>query len=118
VKSWVAVAFLALAVQTAPVEGQPRPFAAYEEAWRLKVEQVGAESYPPQVRTASGSVRLSVSIRSDGSVQAVTLDRSSGHPVLDDAAMWIVRQAGPFAPFPPELAKQYDTLVIVRTWFF
>jgi protein TonB len=118
VKSWVAVAFLALAVQTAPVEGQPRPFAAYEEAWRLKVEQVGAESYPPQVRTASGSVRLSVSIRSDGSVQAVTLDRSSGHPVLDDAAMWIVRQAGPFAPFPPELAKQYETLVIVRTWFF
>jgi protein TonB len=38
--------------------------------------------------------------------------------VLDDAAVRIVRLASPFAPFPPEIAKDTDVLDITRTWQF
>ncbi|NYW24498.1 energy transducer TonB, partial [Escherichia coli] len=44
--------------------------------------------------------------------------RSSGHKVLDDAALRIVRLAAPFARFPPEMAKETDILVITRRWTF
>jgi protein TonB len=48
----------------------------------------------------------------------VDLDRSSGLKVLDAAAFKIVRMASPFAPFPPNIRKDTDLLVITRTWFF
>ena len=43
---------------------------------------------------------------------------SSGHPVLDRAALNIVRTAAPFAPFTGELAANYDQVEIIRTWRF
>ena len=42
----------------------------------------------------------------------------SGHKILDDAAVRIVRLAAPFAPFPPEILKEVDVLDITRTWQF
>jgi len=44
--------------------------------------------------------------------------RSSGHQLLDDAAVRIVRLSAPFAPFPPEIRQQVDILDITRTWQF
>jgi protein TonB len=38
--------------------------------------------------------------------------------VLDDAAISIVRLSAPFAPFPPDIAKDTDILSITRTWSF
>ena len=57
-------------------------------------------------------------IRSDGSLEAVEVSRSSGKQVLDEAAIRIVRLAAPYAPFPPELAQDTDILSITRTWSF
>lgn len=37
-------------------------------------------------------------------------------PVLDDAAMRIVRLAAPFAPFTGELGQKFDQVEIIRTW--
>jgi protein TonB len=48
----------------------------------------------------------------------VELLQSSGHRVLDDAAIRIVRLAAPFAPFPDELRQTTDVLEIIRTWQF
>ena len=59
-----------------------------------------------------------VAIRPDGSLKEVELLESSGHPVLDDAALRIVKLAAPFAPFPDELRKSTDVLEIIRTWQF
>lgn len=94
-------------------------FAQYEEDWRLKVERVGALNYPAEARgKLYGNLRLTVTIRPDGSVESVELDRSSGLKVLDEAAHKIVRLAERYAPFPPEIRRDTDLLVITRTWFF
>lgn len=94
-------------------------FAQYEEDWRVKVERVGMLNYPPEARgKLYGNLRLTVTIRPDGSVEAVELDRSSGLKVLDEAAFKIVRLAAHYAPFPPDIRRDTDLLVITRTWFF
>jgi protein TonB len=94
-------------------------FAQYEEDWRSKVERVGTLNYPAEARgKLYGNLRLTVTIRPDGTVQSVELDRSSGLKVLDAAAFKIVRMATPFAAFPPEIRRDTDLLVITRTWFF
>lgn len=94
-------------------------FAQYEEDWRQKIERVGALNYPAEARgKLYGNLRMTVTIRSDGSVESIELDRSSGLKVLDDAAHRIVRMAERYAPFPPDIRRDTDLLVITRTWFF
>ena len=94
-------------------------FAQYEEDWRAKVERWGTVNYPAEARgKLYGNLRLTVTIRPDGSVEAVELDRSSGLKVLDAAAFKIVKLAGPFAAFPTSIRRDTDLLVITRTWFF
>jgi protein TonB len=94
-------------------------FAQYEDDWRVKVERVGTLNYPPEARGKFyGNLRLTVTLRADGSVESIELDRSSGLKVLDAAAFRIVRMASPFAEFPPNIRKDFDQLVITRTWFF
>jgi len=94
-------------------------FAQYEEDWRVKIERIGTLNYPAEARgRVYGNLRLTVTIRPDGAVESVELDRSSGLKVLDAAAFKIVRMAGPYAPFPPDIRRDTDLLVITRTWFF
>ena len=59
-----------------------------------------------------------MALRPDGSVEAIRLTRSSGHALLDDAAIRIVRLAAPYAPFPQEIREETDILEITRTWQF
>ncbi|HEU0187210.1 MAG TPA: energy transducer TonB, partial [Gallionellaceae bacterium] len=95
-------------------------YAQYVEDWRVKVERIGNLNYPAQARQQKifGQLRMTVSIRSDGSVESVEINKSSGHRILDAAAMRIVRLAAPYAPFPPDMRKDTDILSIVRTWTF
>lgn len=95
-------------------------FARYVEDWRLKVERVGNLNYPEAARRNKlyGSLVLTVSINSDGTVESVQIDRSSGSKVLDAAAVRIVEMAAPFAPFPEEMRSKVDILGITRTWTF
>jgi len=94
-------------------------FAQYEEDWRIKVERVGTLNYPQEARgKLYGNLRLTVTIRPDGMVESIELDRSSGLKALDAAAFRIVRMATPFAAFPPNIRRDTDLLVITRTWFF
>ena len=92
----------------------------YLESWRRKVERIGKLNYPEQARERKlyGSLRLLVAIEPDGSLRDVRVIDSSGHKVLDEAAVRIVRLAAPYAPFPPGMRKQTDVLEIVRTWQF
>jgi len=94
-------------------------FAQYEEDWRQKVERVGTVNYPAAARGRHyGNLRMTVTLRADGNVDSIELDRSSGQKVLDDAAFRIVRMASPYALFPPQIRRDTDLLVITRTWFF
>jgi periplasmic protein TonB len=94
-------------------------FAQYEEDWRAKIERVGTINYPAEARgKLYGVLQLTVTIRPDGSVESVELNRSSGLKILDAAAHRIVQMAAPFAVFPADIRKDTDLLVITRTWFF
>ena len=94
-------------------------FAQYVEDWRQKIERIGNLNYPEGARgRIYGSLRLAVSIGTDGSIAAMELERSSGHEVLDRAAQRIVRMGAPFARFPDNIRRDTDILVITRTWHF
>ena len=95
-------------------------FAAYMDTWRRKVEQVGNLNYPEEAerRRLAGDLLLDVAIRPDGTVEQITLRRSSGERVLDDAAIRIVEIAAPFSEFPEDIAQDVDILHIERTWIF
>jgi protein TonB len=94
--------------------------AAYLLRWRQRVEAVGNKYYPEASERYSiyGSLRLLVVIRRDGSLEQIELLSSSGHSLLDEAAIKIVRMAAPFAPFSAELRASTDKLEIIRTWQF
>ncbi|MDY0249831.1 MAG: energy transducer TonB [Pseudomonas sp.] len=94
--------------------------AWYRDDWRKKVERVGNLNYPDEARRKGiyGSLRVLVIIKSNGSLDHMRVLESSGYPVLDRAALNIVRTAAPFAPFTGELAANYDQVEIIRTWRF
>jgi protein TonB len=94
-------------------------FAQYVDDWRLKVERIGNLNYPDDARgRVYGSLVLSVSIKADGNLDTVEVQRSSGHQVLDRAAERIVKMASPYASFPVNIKHDTDILVITRTWTF
>ena len=95
-------------------------YAAYLEAWRAKVERVGTLNYPTAARNAgiTGSLRMAVEVDANGRLLKIEISRSSGYPVLDKAAVRIVKQSAPFAALSASITKETDVLVIVRTWQF
>ncbi len=95
-------------------------YAAYMEAWRAKVERIGNLNYPDAARrqSLSGNLILDVALNKDGSINEIVIRRSSGHKVLDDAAIRIVELAAPYSKFPEDIAAQTDILHITRTWQF
>jgi len=96
--------------------------AAYMKAWEMKVERIGNFNYPQEAkrRKINGSLMLTVDINPDGSVppDGIVVSRSSGHKVLDDAAVRIVRLGAPYAAIPDNVLKDSDMLTIIRTWKF
>lgn len=95
-------------------------FAAYVEDWRQKVEKVGNLNYPEAAKTQKiyGKLKMTVSIRADGTIESLEINQSSGYKVLDDAAKRIVELAAPYAAFTPDMRKDTDILSITRTWTF
>jgi protein TonB len=93
--------------------------AWYKDAWRRKIEEYGNLNYPDESRRNRiyGSLRMLVSINRDGTLYEVLILESSGQPVLDQAAMRIVRQRAPYDAFAGDLAD-IDRLEIIRTWVF
>jgi protein TonB len=95
-------------------------FARYVEDWRLKIERIGNLNYPAAAREQKlyGSLLLTVSIKSDGSVEQIEVNRGSGSRILDAAAVKIVEMSAPFAPFPQDIKRDTDILHVTRTWSF
>ena len=94
--------------------------AEYLNQWAQKIEKVGNENFPDAALRDGifGHLRLSVLILPEGTVDKIEILQSSGHPILDNSAIQIVKLASPFARFPPEIRKNTDKLEIIRTWRF
>lgn len=95
-------------------------FARYVDTWRRRIERVGNLNYPAEAKARHiyGSLQLTVAIRANGEVESIEVNRSSGHKVLDQAAIRIVRLAAPFERFPDDIRTDTDILHITRTWTF
>lgn len=93
--------------------------APWVEAWQRKVESVGTQFYPEGARgRVRGALILTVGMRKDGSVESISIDKSSGEKVLDDAAKKILTLSAPFDAFGARLAKKVDIIYVTRQWTF
>lgn len=94
--------------------------ALYLDNWRRRIEAVGNINYPDEARRMQmyGNVRMLVALQPTGRIDEVRILLSSGHTVLDQAALNIVNLAAPFEPFPDELRAEADILEIIRTFRF
>ena len=77
--------------------------ASWGAAIRKKIER--RKSYPRGAGKAAGTVTVQLTVTRAGGLATVALARSSGHPVLDAAALSVVRQAGGFPKAPAGLTE-------------
>lgn len=93
--------------------------ATWVEAWQRKVEQVGNSFYPEAARgKIRGDLVLTAGIKSNGQIESIEIDRSSGHAVLDDSARRILALGAPFDKFGIELKARVDVIYVTRKWRF
>jgi len=102
------------------VSARARDDAAYQLHLQERITEIGNAHYPEASLSEStfGSLRLMLNILSDGTLDSVEILESSGHDVLDRAAIDIARLASPFTAFSGTTADQYDKIAFIRTWFF
>lgn len=94
--------------------------ASYLNTWKNRVERIGTLNFPHAAELSGIDAHpvLEVAISADGSLREVVVRTSSGHRLLDQAAMEILRIAAPFEPFPQKLREDYDVLRFAYEWHF
>ena len=91
----------------------------YAEAWARKIQSnAPAETVREIAQRPHTPPLVTVAIRSDGSVESVTIELSSGAAQVDEALRRIVESQRPYEAFQPELAREFDVIEIRRTWHF
>jgi TonB family protein len=89
------------------------------EAWSRKIElNMTFDMVREAAKQPHTDPVVTVAIRSDGSVESVTFLRSSGVAALDEAIRRVVDSQRPYQVFPPGLAREWDVIMIRRTWHF
>jgi len=95
------------------------PLRLYVDSVRQKLER---NAVLGGARLSLRDVRIdplvSVSLRSDGSIDEITIVRSSGRADMDDAVRRFVRLNARYAAFPPNVAANFDVIEIRRIWRF
>ena len=98
-------------------------YAMYYKAMQKRVEEIGTLNFPQQNgHKLYGELVVYIPIFQDGSLYekegGPRVERSSGNPALDKAALSIVRRAAPFGKFPANMrSTDKDDLWIVVTRF-
>lgn len=95
--------------------------AIYSAKWNQLLEEksLNDETLKKLGETgAYGSIQLTVSINSDGSIHNIETNKSSGNNQLDEAIINFVRKSSPFDKFSEEILKDADILSITRTFTY
>lgn len=98
-------------------------YAMYYKAMQKRVEEVGTLNFPQRNgKKMYGELVVYIPIFQDGSIYqkdgGVRVEKSSGNPELDKAALAIVRRAAPFGRFPANmLSSDKDDLWVIITRF-
>jgi actin-related protein len=95
------------------------PLRLYVDSVRQKLER---NAVLGGARLALRDVRIdplvSLALRSDGSIDEVTIVRSSGRADIDEAVRRFVRLNARYSAFPPNVAARFDVIEIRRIWRF
>ena len=95
------------------------PLRLYVDSVRQKLER---NAVLGGARLTLRDVRIdplvSLALRSDGSVDDVTIVRSSGRADVDDAVRRFVQLNARYSAFPPNVAARFDVIEIRRIWRF
>jgi hypothetical protein len=95
------------------------PLRMYIDSVRQKIERNATISEGQlSSQTVHTDPVVSIAIRSDGSIEDVTILRSSGRPDVDDIVRRIVRLNARYAAFPANVAANYDVIELRRIWTF
>ena len=98
-------------------------YAMYYKTMQKRVEEIGTLNFPQKDgRKLYGELVLHIPIFQDGTIYikdgGVRVEKSSGNPALDAAAIAIVRRAAPYGKFPPNmLSSDKDDLWVIITRF-
>ncbi|WP_371874478.1 TonB family protein [Duganella rivi] len=98
-------------------------YASYYKTMQKRIEDFGTLNFPNvNGRKLYGQLMLSIPVFQDGTIYekegGIKVERSSGNPALDEAAMRIVRRSAPFGRFPPNmLSSEKDDLWVIITTF-
>ncbi|MYM23379.1 TonB family protein [Duganella sp. FT135W] len=98
-------------------------YATYYKTMQKRIEDIGTLNFPNvNGRKLYGQLMLSIPVFQDGTIYekegGIKVERSSGNPALDEAAMRIVRRSAPFGRFPPNmLSSDKDDLWVIITTF-
>jgi protein TonB len=98
-------------------------YAVYYKQMQKRVEEVGTLNFPQQNgNKLYGELVVYIPIFQDGTLYqkdgGPRIERSSGNPALDKAALQIVRRAAPFGKFPPNMrSSDKDDLWVIITRF-
>jgi protein TonB len=98
-------------------------YAIYYKQMQKRVEEVGTLNFPQQNgNKLYGELVMYIPIFQDGTLYlkdgGPRVERSSGNPALDRAALQIVRRAAPFGKFPPNMrSTDKDDLWVIITRF-
>ena len=98
-------------------------YAMYYKDMQKRVEEIGTLNFPQRNgKKMYGELVVYIPIFQDGTIYqkdgGVRVEKSSGNPDLDKAALAIVRRAAPFGRFPPKmLSSDKDDLWVIITRF-
>ena len=80
-----------------------RLLVTYGQSISKEIKRYQKYPLPAQRRGWEGTAEVLLKIAADGKVTGITLGRSSGHTILDDEALDMVRRASPLPQAPPDL---------------
>ena len=87
----------------------------YVTYWIRQVESAGAREGPIE---RGGEIQVRVTVFRNGNLAQLSVVRSTLPASASDEAVRMIRTASPFAPFPEDLARQANKLVIRCTMNF
>lgn len=93
--------------------------AIYYDTLRSRIEDIGTRNFPEDKGVKLyGELSMLLEIDSLGRVVEAEIIQTSGNRLLDRKAQSIVRGAGPYGHFTPQMRAQFDRLVFVSRFRF
>lgn len=86
-------------------------YVGYMRKLKEKIESIWV--YPPEAKARGlyGDLKIRFTIKKDGKLGAVELERTSGYKMLDDAAMKALKDGEPYWPVPEEWGMDSYTIL-------